>query len=255
MTVKESQAWLNGRGFTDKDGHKLVEDNKLGLLTESAVSKFQTKAKSMGLYPYKVDGNPLKYTQLAMVEYDKKIAAQTSKPVPLATTIKTTDSCKYSPRYLKDHNIKQDTSTWCALNAVQQVFYELFGVLVEEKTLFNYGYTTSSGTGPNEIKAIIMRLAKQLNVKVKITTYDKSDISWDGIGKLVESATDAVFFHELYKAHSGWGHWDYCVGVCPINVYMANSLQGAVVGYSKPTMESWFKGITSDNSVYVVTKL
>lgn len=79
MTIEEIQKWLNARGFTDKNGHKLVEDNKLLVLTESAVSKFQTKAKSMGLYPYKVDGNPLKYTQLAMVEYDSKNKPVTSK--------------------------------------------------------------------------------------------------------------------------------------------------------------------------------
>jgi hypothetical protein len=70
---------------------------------------------------------------------------------------------------------------------------------------------------------------------------------------IVESG--AVFFHELYKAHPGWGHWNYCVAVCKDNVLMANSLQGAVVAYSKATMESWFASITNDNAVYVVTRL
>ncbi|MBZ2167027.1 hypothetical protein [Methanobacterium spitsbergense] len=51
-----------------------------------------------------------------------------------------------------------------------------------------------------------------------------------------------------------WGHWDYCVSVCAKNIYMANSLQGKVIGYLKSVMESWFNGITSDDSIYIVSR-
>ncbi len=97
-----------------------------------------------------------------------------------------------------------------------------------------------------------MRLATELNVKVTINTYSKRDISWDDIGKAIADPNKGVFFHELYK--NQWGHWDYCVSVCPINIYMANSLQSRVIGYPRATIESWFKGITSDDSIYIVKK-
>jgi hypothetical protein len=98
-----------------------------------------------------------------------------------------------------------------------------------------------------------MALADKYKVKIKIETFSKKDISWDDIGVAIGRADKGVFFHELYK--DTWGHWDYCVSVCNRNIYMANSLQGQVIGYLKATMESWFNGITSDNSVYIVSRI
>ncbi|MBZ2166278.1 hypothetical protein [Methanobacterium spitsbergense] len=172
------------------------------------------------------------------------------KPAPIVVNNPDKNGCYWSPRYLKDSNMKQDTGTWCALNAIQQAWKELFNIFVTEESLYKYGWTGPTGTGPNEFKKIVAKLAAATKVKVQIVTYSKKDISWDEIAKAAGDPKIAVVFHELYK--DTWGHWDYNVGVCPINIYMANSLQGKLIGYSRATMESWFNGITSDNSIYFI---
>jgi hypothetical protein len=59
-TYKEVQHFMNVNGFTDLNGHKLLEDGKPGPLSKSAIAKFQKKAKTLGLYPenYLKDGVP-----------------------------------------------------------------------------------------------------------------------------------------------------------------------------------------------------
>ena len=80
-TYKEVQHFMNVNGFTDLNGHKLLEDNKPGPLSKSAIAKFQKKAKTLGLYPenYLEDGIPGPATLKAMGNYNKP--KPTPKPV------------------------------------------------------------------------------------------------------------------------------------------------------------------------------
>lgn len=237
--VTALKTWLNHFKFIDDHGKLPDKTNDLfDDTTRQALKRYQRK---VGL----IDTG----------KYDEA----TSKMLPnykfgqSVEAFKDADGCYTSPRYFADSRMKQDTGTWCALNVIQQTFKELFNIDLVESDLNKYGYTDENGTAPAGLKAIFMRLADKYKVKIKIETFSKKDISWEEIGIAVGRADKAVFFHELYK--NKWGHWDYCVSVCPINIYMANSLQGKVIGYSKPTMESWFSGITSDDSVYIVSRV
>jgi len=237
--VQDLKTWLNKYKFRDDKGNLPDKTSDLfDATTRQALKRYQRK---VGL----IDTG--KYDEATQKMLPKYTSGQDAGP------FKDSDGCWTSPRFFKDSRMKQDGSTWCALNAIQQVWKELFNIDLVESDLYKYGYTGSNGTGPAELKAILMALADKYKVKIKIETYNKKDISWDDIGVAVARADKAVFYHELYK--NKWGHWDYCVSVCPKNIYMANSLQGVVIGYPKATMESWFSGITSDDSVYIVSRV
>lgn len=177
-----------------------------------------------------------------------------SKPVEIKpTTYKPDkDGCLNSPRYLKDSDMKQNKGTWCALNAIQQLFMELYGLKVKEEDLYKYGFTGIDGTAPKDLATILTTHAKKLGKQVKIETFTFKQMGWDKIGQAVANPNIGVFFHELYKNTDG--HYDYPVSICPKNIYMANSLEGKVIGYPRATMEKWFQGISA-NSIWIVTKI
>jgi hypothetical protein len=79
-TYRDVQYFLNQYGFTDLHGNKLVEDNKKGPLTVSAIKKFQLKAQELGIYPsnYLIDGIPCPATLKAITLYPN-----TPKPTPI----------------------------------------------------------------------------------------------------------------------------------------------------------------------------
>jgi len=183
------------------------------------------------------------------------LSSSQSSPTTLQDTYaKDKDGCYTSPRYHENTVwMKQADDTWCALNVIQQVYKELYNLDVLEKDLYSYGYTGSGGTAPSHLKHILLDYIRKKGHEVTIETYPFKSIGWEKIGQAVANPNIAVFFHELYQ--NKWGHYDYCVSVCPKNIYMANSLQGKVIGYPRVTMESWFNGIVSDNSIYLIKKV
>ena len=236
--VKDLNTWLNHFGFKDDKGKLPDKTSELfDATTRQALKRYQRKVGLIDTGKY----DEITQKMLPQYKFGQTVAVQ-----------KDSDGCYTSPRYFMDSRMKQDTNTWCALNVIQQTFKELFNIDLVESDLYKYGYTGSDGTAPAGLKAIFMKLADKYNVKIKIETFSKKEISWEEIGIAVARADKAVFYHELYK--DKWGHWDYCVSVCNKNIYMANSLQGQVIGYPKATMESWFSGITSDDSIYFVTE-
>ncbi|MBZ2167026.1 peptidoglycan-binding domain-containing protein [Methanobacterium spitsbergense] len=177
--VTTLKTWLNKYGFKDDKGLKLnTGSNLFDVSTRQALKRFQRK---VGL----VDtGKFDAITQKMLPKY---------KPGDSVPVQKDIDGCWTSPRYLMDSNMKQDTNTWCALNVIQQVWKEMFNIFITEESLYKYGYTGPSGTGPAEIKAILMKLANKYNVKIKIETYSKKEISWDDIGIAVARTDKGVF--------------------------------------------------------------
>lgn len=163
------------------------------------------------------------------------------------------EGCYNSPRFLEDSNMFQNDDTWCGLNVIQQIFKELFNILVLESDLYKYGYTGSGGTAPADLKKIIIAHAKKLGHEVTIEVNSLESLTWKGVGERVANPDIGVFFHENYK--QTWGHYDYCVSVCPINIYMANSLEGKVIGYSRGTVESWFRDFAGGRNIYSVRKV
>ncbi|MCE7699932.1 MAG: peptidoglycan-binding protein [Methanobacterium paludis] len=256
VQVLALQQFLNRYGFTDKNGKKLIEDGEYGDLTKQAVIKFQTKAKALGLYPYSVDGIYGQQSQISAYNYGKSHPiATTSTKTTTTTTVKATDGCMRSPRFISDADIKQDTNYFCACNTVQQVLYELLGIKFKESEIAVIGGTTTSGTDHNgiikDIKTELAKYGKSANVYFK----NMSEIGWQKVGELAQSPTKAVFFHDLYK--NKWGHYEYVIGVCMSNkkVIIANSLSGGYIeNRDFSVMQQYINGI-SQPSVGIVELL
>ncbi len=126
--VTTLKIWLNKMGFRDDKGKSLIAtSNIFDVSTRQALKRFQRKVGLPDTGKFDLA------TQKALPQYNQTKPVEQPKPVETAIR-KDSDGCWTSPKYLKDSNMKQDTSTWCALNVVQQVFYELFGKVITEQT-------------------------------------------------------------------------------------------------------------------------
>jgi len=156
----------------------------------------------------------------------------------------------------------QCTGYFCACNSLQQSFYRLTGIKVDEKTIAGWAGTTSSGTDHNGINTAVAKFNKKYNKKVKITWYNFSDLGgsssarWKKIAELIKKG--AVFFHLSYR--NKWGHYEVIKTVGD-DLKILNSLgdscgSGTYCGYietrTRSTQQSYISGI-SQKSVAVLT--
>lgn len=150
----------------------------------------------------------------------------------------------------------QCTGYYCACNSLQQSFYRLTGIKVDEKTIAGWAGTTSSGTDHAGINTAVAKFNKKYNKNVKIIWYNFSELSWSKISDFIKKG--AVFFHLLYR--SKWGHYEPIKSVGnPLQILnsLGNSCgSGTYCGYiesrSKSEQEKYINGI-SQKSVAVLT--
>lgn len=178
------------------------------------------------------------------------ISTTIAKPLPSAT-----DGIIWSPRFLRDSNIVQDTNYFCALNAIQQSIYELYGALVVENTMSSIAGTTTAGTDHAGIERAFKSKSKEVSGKEGTIKWQYfSETGWAKVAEIVKDPDKALFFHDLYR--KTWGHYEYAAGV-DLNkkiVIIANSLSGGYLEYRSFTdMESYINGI-SQPSVCILGK-
>lgn len=150
----------------------------------------------------------------------------------------------------------QCTGYYCACNSLQQSFYRLTGIKVDEKTIAGWAGTTSDGTDHAGINTAVAKFNKKYNKNIKINWYNFSELSWTKISEFIKKG--AVFFHLLYR--NKWGHYEPIQSVGdPLKIL--NSLgsscgSGTYCGYiesrSKSEQKSYINGI-SQKSVAVLT--
>lgn len=155
----------------------------------------------------------------------------------------------------------QCTGYYCACNSLQQSFYRLTGIKVDEKTIAGWAGTTTSGTGHDGINTAVAKFNKKYNKNVKITWYNFSELGsnskarWNKISEFMKKG--AVFFHLLYR--NKWGHYEVIKSVGD-DLKILNSLgnqcgSGTYCGYietrSRSTQESYISGV-SQKSVAVL---
>lgn len=150
----------------------------------------------------------------------------------------------------------QCTGYYCACNSLQQSFYRLTGIKVDEKTIAGWAGTTSDGTDHAGINTAVAKFNKKYNKNIKINWYYFSELSWAKISKFIKKG--AVFFHLLYR--NKWGHYEPIQSVGdPLKILnsLGNSCgSGTYCGYienrSKSEQKRYINGI-SQKSVAVLT--
>ena len=157
----------------------------------------------------------------------------------------------------------QCTSYYCACNSLQQCFYRLTGIKVDEKTIAKIAGTTTSGTDHAGINTAVAWFNKKYNKNVKIAWYNFSDLGkndnerWSKLSSLIKKG--AVFCHLLYR--DKYGHYEVPKSVGADNLSILNSLgdscgSGTYCGYiesrSKSVQRRYIAGI-SQKSIAVLT--
>lgn len=151
--------------------------------------------------------------------------------------------------------IGQCTGYYCACNSLQQAFYRLTGILVDEKTIAGWAGTTSDGTDHSGINTAVAAFNKKYGKNVKIEWYNFSELSWDKIKEMLKKG--AIFFHLLYRLK--WGHYEPIMSVGDV-LKILNSLGDycnypAYCGYietrSKATQKSYINGISQKSVAFL----
>lgn len=199
----------------------------------------------------------------AYVGYLFKVYYETGKlpaSQPIKSNIYNTSSSSTSlHNYLTNKGCSgmgQCTGYYCACNSLQQSFYRLTGIKVDEKTIAGWAGTTSDGTDHAGINTAVAKFNKKYNKNIKINWYNFSELSWTKISEFIKKG--AVFFHLLYR--NKWGHYEPIQSVGD-TLKILNSLgsscgSGTYCGYiesrSKSEQKSYINGI-SQKSVAVLT--
>lgn len=149
----------------------------------------------------------------------------------------------------------QCTGFYCACNSLQQAFYRLTGILVDEKTIAGWAGTTSDGTDHTGINTAVAKFNKKYGKNVKIEWYNFSELSWDKLKEMLKKG--AIFFHLLYRLK--WGHYEPIKSIGDV-LKILNSLgdscgNGTYCGYietrSKATQKQYINGISQKSVAYL----
>ena len=143
----------------------------------------------------------------------------------------------------------------CACNSLQQAFYRLTGILVDEKTIAGWAGTTSDGTDHVGINTAVAKFNKKYGKNVKIEWYNFSELSWDKIKEMLKKG--AIFFHLLYRLK--WGHYEPIMSIGD-TLKILNSLGDycnypAYCGYietrTKATQKQYINGISQKSVAFL----
>lgn len=193
----------------------------------------------------------------AYVGYLCKVYAKTGK-LPSSQRIK---SDIYSVKlydYLTNEGCSgmgQCTGYYCACNSLQQSFYRLTGIKVNEDTIAEWAGTTTDGTDHDGINTAVAQFNRKYNKNVKITWYNFSELSWSKILDMIKKG--AVFFHLLYR--NRYGHYEPIKWVSDV-LEILNSLgdkcgSSSYCGYieyrSKSEQKSYISGISQKSVAFL----
>ncbi|MCL2115004.1 MAG: hypothetical protein FWH29_02150 [Methanobrevibacter sp.] len=170
----------------------------------------------------------------------------------------------YVNKYINDYNIRQDTSYYCALNIIQNIWYTLFGQIIKESEIAKVAGTTNpNGTDHKGIEKALNYLAEKYKVTISVEWKHFSDIGWNGVEKIYKSQNQAIGFHVLYKLKFGHYEVGYFINKSTNTIGIVNSLgnkdkNGTFLGYfekrSFKEMLSYINGINQPSCLIVTKK-
>lgn len=155
-------------------------------------------------------------------------------------------------------NMGQNTGYYCACHSLQEVFRNLYNIVVPQSTIASWCGTTSAGTSHNGIKSGVAAFNKKYGKKLQIAEKSFSDLGWTGIKKIIDSKNQDCIIHNLYR--NQWGHYEVINNVSS-NITVQNSLGSSCgscyCGYveyrTQNEFRSYINGI-SQKSVLVLTR-
>lgn len=256
---------VNGKKKTHKEIVALIKKNGTNYGHDEYISRFMedviAKTDKTQLPGYIMGSSGVnKYNRASYRNIAKEITAYRKKynknPSSLTVTYEKVTPLKELLTNEGCSGMGQCTGYYCACNSLQQGFYRLTGIRVEEKTIAGWAGTTTDGTDHYGINTAVAKFNKKYDKNVKITWYNFSELSWDKIAEFIKKG--AVFFHLLYR--NKWGHYEPIKSVGD-SLKILNSLGdscggGTYCGYietrSKSEQKSYINGI-SQKSVAVLT--
>lgn len=155
-------------------------------------------------------------------------------------------------------NMGQNNGYYCGCHSLQEVFRNLTGIVVPQRTIAGWAGTTTSGTGHSGMDTAVAKFNKTYGKNLKVQWKNFSDLGWNGIKNIVNSTNQDCIIHNLYR--NQWGHYEV-VNAVNSNITVQNSLgntcsQGCYCGYieyrSQATFRQYISGI-SQKSVMVIT--
>lgn len=157
----------------------------------------------------------------------------------------------------------QCTSYYCGCNSLQQCFYRLTGIKVDEDTIAKVAGTTTSGTDHQGLETAVAWFNRKYKKNIKITWKNFNDLGsndserWKKLQEYIDKG--AVFCHLLYR--NQWGHYEVPKQVNSSTVDVLNSLGdkcgtysycGYIENRSKSAQLSYIRGI-SQKSIAILT--
>lgn len=180
---------------------------------------------------------------------------------PTKQTIKT-DIYK-KPETLHDYltnegcnGMGQCTSYYCGPNSLQQMFYRLTGIKVDESTIAGWAGTTTDGTDHDGLNTAVAMFNKKYNKNVKIEWYNFSELGFDKCKELMKKG--ALFFHLLYR--NKYGHYEVPKTIYENTLDILNSLGdkcgttsycGYIENRTKAEQKSYISGISQKSVAYL----
>ena len=260
-----SSITIGGKKKSHKEIVALIKKNGTNYGYDEYISRFMedviAKTDKTMLPGYVMGSSGVnKYNRASYRDIAKKITAYRAKnnknPSKLTVSYEKITPLK---EYLTNEGCSgmgQCTGYYCACNSLQQCFYRLTGIKVDEKTIAGWAGTTSDGTDHYGINTAVAKFNKKYDKNIKITWYNFSELSWDKISDFIKKG--AVFFHLLYR--NKWGHYEPIKSVgdyLKILNSLGDSCGGSTYcGYietrSKSEQKSYISGI-SQKSVAVLT--
>ena len=208
------------------------------------------------------------YTNYNSSVFSSNTASNTSTSTSTATSTSSSSSSSsglYS--YLTSQGCSgmgQCTGYYCGPNSLQQCFYRLTGIKVDESTIASVAGTTTAGTDHEGLNTAVAWFNKKYNKNIKITWKSFSDLGssasarWSALQSYINKG--AVFCHLLYRDR--WGHYEVPKSVGDSTLSILNSLgdkcgSSSYCGYiesrSKSAQLSYINGI-SQKSIAILTK-
>ena len=219
-----------------------------------------------------IDGNPYMSLTLAPMCVSRYLEQKT---VSTASTASTGESGLKDGVYFSGphktttggNNLGQINGYNCGPHSLMQCLYK-FGVDIHESTLAGWAGTTTSGTGPEGIRAAMNKAASQKGISLSweqrsFSGMGSSDAErFKAMGEIISQQNKAIIIHQMYK--NTWGHYEVPQKVNTNNstVTCLNSLGskcnspaycGSLEERSYSTLASWIRGISSA-AIIIITK-
>ena len=250
-------------GSTGNDFSRQIKQSEYKDMAERFIKYVEKNEKlpnyiSIGNKKMRVSDYTLMFANI-LIKYDKDGKLPSEITVNSNVYNKTTKK-KYG--HSKEHccdDMGQNTGYYCGCHSLQEVFRNLTGKVIPQKTIASICGTTTSGTDHNGLNTCVAWFNRKYGFNLKVQWYNFSDLGWNGIRKIINSNNQDCIIHNLYR--NQWGHYEVINKVydnyCEVQNSLGNTCSnGCYYGYveerSLSTFRSYINGI-SQKSVMVIT--